>query len=139
MPDLQPAAPYGHCHWCKKTLLAPERCAKRSRTRDHVYPKSRGGRRTVPSCRHCNHLKGDLLPDQWAKAMAMFPNYWKAFHTHTDLRAAMAYSRRELLSPLRIARIQPRWPCDVLVTPPPICRGHPIPNGRGNSTPWRLT
>lgn len=125
MPN--PHQTYGNCYWCNRMLLAPDRHAKRSLTRDHVYPKSRGGKRTVKSCRHCNHLKGNLLPDQWSKAMAMFPNWWKAFHTHGDLRAAMDRNRSELLAPIRIAKIQPRWPCDVFVTPPPLCRGLPKP------------
>ena len=35
-------------------------------TRDHVYPKSRGGVLTTPACYRCNTLKADMLPIDWA-------------------------------------------------------------------------
>jgi 5-methylcytosine-specific restriction endonuclease McrA len=35
-------------------------------TRDHVYPKSKGGITTVPSCYQCNEKKKDMLPIDWA-------------------------------------------------------------------------
>ncbi len=35
-------------------------------TRDHVYPKSKGGLIKTPSCRSCNERKQDKLPIEWA-------------------------------------------------------------------------
>lgn len=35
-------------------------------TRDHVYPKSKGGFSTAPACRPCNEAKTDLRPIEWA-------------------------------------------------------------------------
>lgn len=35
-------------------------------TRDHVYPKSKGGSITVPCCYSCNEAKKDALPIDWA-------------------------------------------------------------------------
>jgi hypothetical protein len=35
-------------------------------TRDHVYPKSRGGVIKTPSCWQCNFEKEDMLPIQFA-------------------------------------------------------------------------
>lgn len=35
-------------------------------TRDHVWPKSRGGIIKTPSCLDCNIAKEDMLPIEWA-------------------------------------------------------------------------
>lgn len=35
-------------------------------TRDHVYPKSKGGLIKTPACIHCNDAKEDMLPLEWA-------------------------------------------------------------------------
>lgn len=35
-------------------------------TRDHVFPKSKGGQVTSPACYPCNEKKADKLPIQWA-------------------------------------------------------------------------
>jgi hypothetical protein len=35
-------------------------------SRDHVYPKSKGGPATTPSCYPCNETKKDMLPIEWA-------------------------------------------------------------------------
>lgn len=35
-------------------------------TRDHVYPKSKGGQFTSPACYPCNEAKADTLPIEWA-------------------------------------------------------------------------
>lgn len=36
-------------------------------TRDHVYPKSRGGFLKAPACERCNIAKENMLPIEWAK------------------------------------------------------------------------
>ena len=38
----------------------------RNITRDHVYPKSRGGQFTTPACYNCNETKANMLPIEWA-------------------------------------------------------------------------
>ena len=35
---------------------------ERNITRDHIYPKSKGGLIKVPACRPCNEAKADMLP-----------------------------------------------------------------------------
>lgn len=48
------------CSYCGRFMSA------RDITRDHTYPKSRGGLQTTPSCLRCNELKADSLPIAWA-------------------------------------------------------------------------
>jgi hypothetical protein len=38
----------------------------RNITRDHVYPKSRGGTHKAPACVGCNIAKENMLPIEWA-------------------------------------------------------------------------
>lgn len=38
----------------------------RAITRDHVYPKSKGGILKTPACEKCNIRKKDMLPIEWA-------------------------------------------------------------------------
>lgn len=40
-------------------------CGDPATTRDHVTPRSQGGRRTVPCCLPCNTLKGDMSAEEW--------------------------------------------------------------------------
>lgn len=39
-------------------------------TRDHVYPKSKGGQFTTPACYPCNEIKSNKLPIEWAIFMS---------------------------------------------------------------------
>jgi Pyruvate/2-oxoacid:ferredoxin oxidoreductase delta subunit len=48
------------CSYCGQFI--PER----EITRDHVYPKSKGGIIKTPSCEPCNIEKEDMLPIAWA-------------------------------------------------------------------------
>lgn len=113
---------FGTCHYCKREMVDPKRRAKLSATRDHVTPRCQGGRKTVPCCRHCNHLKADMHPQRWAKVMNDFPRWWKTFHTHGDLiRAMRAKAMPQTAKHER--RVIIRWPVDVLVARPPLCRG----------------
>ena len=45
-----------------------------SRTVDHLYPKSRGGKLSntnkVPCCGQCNKLKGDMSVDEFDRALS---------------------------------------------------------------------
>lgn len=47
-----------------------------AKTKDHVFPQSRGGRKTVPACYACNHAKSDMPPDVWELFMADNPSWW---------------------------------------------------------------
>lgn len=70
------------CVYCA-TALTPE-----TATLDHVHPMSRGGTNAagnlVAACRHCNQLKGDLLPLEfflrYPWAGANFMRYARAVH-----------------------------------------------------------
>ena len=48
------------CSYCGRFI--PEK----KLTRDHVYPKSKGGIIKTPSCSPCNIEKEDMLPIEWA-------------------------------------------------------------------------
>lgn len=55
-------------------------------TVDHIVPISRGGGRkgdnTTLACALCNHMKKDLLPQQWAEFMMANPGWWLLDRTH---------------------------------------------------------
>ena len=40
-------------------------CGDIATTKDHVIPKSRGGRTTLPCCLRCNRAKGNLFLSQF--------------------------------------------------------------------------
>lgn len=48
------------CSYCGIVLPS------RKLTRDHIYPKSKGGCITTPACNLCNQTKGDKKPIEWA-------------------------------------------------------------------------
>lgn len=63
------------CPYCERAMdrfgepgLAP--------TRDHVVPRSRGGTRKIVCCSRCNHVKRNLMPDEWEAFMAANPGWW---------------------------------------------------------------
>lgn len=62
-----------YCTYCKRELVA---YSATHPTRDHVMPKSKGGRKTVWCCFKCNNAKGDMLPAEWERFMRDFPNWW---------------------------------------------------------------
>ena len=65
------------CHWCKRPLEATGSHSTLAATKDHVHPKSLGGRVKVWCCVACNNLKGDMLPCEWEAFMATNPEWWK--------------------------------------------------------------
>lgn len=94
----------GRCVYCDRRTQSPERKkTKVSATRDHVTPKSQGGRAWVLACLQCNGLKGDLSPAQWATFMHMHPFWWRTFTTNAEVKAAL------LAIELRAATIVDRW------------------------------
>jgi 5-methylcytosine-specific restriction endonuclease McrA len=48
-------------------------------TRDHVVPRSRGGKNVVANrawaCAGCNQAKGDMMPEEWRAWMAAHPDW----------------------------------------------------------------
>lgn len=69
-----------YCYWCRRTLTASTDLANTAFTRDHIIPKSRGGRQWVPCCRLCNQLKGAMMPGEWAAWRADHLEWWKLDH-----------------------------------------------------------
>lgn len=63
-----------YCAYCLREMVT---YSSTHPTRDHVMPRSRGGRRTVWSCIGCNHVKADMLPDEWLKFREDNPEWWK--------------------------------------------------------------
>lgn len=56
------------CPYCLRTLeqrFTQGRPVSTFPTRDHVVPKSLGGRITIICCVRCNNQKGDMMPDEW--------------------------------------------------------------------------
>lgn len=42
---------------------------KKKLTKDHVHPKSKGGKQTVPCCYNCNQRKRNMLFSEWQEYM----------------------------------------------------------------------
>lgn len=69
------------CFYCQRSFLpggphASQATQGRQRTRDHIVPASVGGTRTVPCCRACNSIKGDMSPQEWLQFRRENPNWW---------------------------------------------------------------
>lgn len=106
------------CRYCRRNLIHPSRDKARthevSATRDHVIPKSRGGTTTDWCCLRCNHLKADMPLIAWAKFMQAYPEWWRRFLTHGQVKTELHNVR------MRAAR-GPRFPFHVGRAP--LCRG----------------
>jgi hypothetical protein len=65
------------CTYCQRTMILNHIHLKP--TRDHHMPKARGGWNSpiIPACGQCNEIKGDMLPEQWQRFMAAFPEWWR--------------------------------------------------------------
>lgn len=70
---LRPAP--GRCTYCERPMERRSR-SRLAATRDHTWPKSWGGRITVPCCRQCNEIKGNMHPADWEAFMERFPEWW---------------------------------------------------------------
>jgi 5-methylcytosine-specific restriction endonuclease McrA len=46
-------------------------------TRDHVEPRSKGGRILVWACATCNHVKRDMTEEQWAVYRFEHDYWWR--------------------------------------------------------------
>jgi len=73
----------GVCAYCKCEL------DEYSRTIDHLYPKSRGGKLSnsnkVPCCGDCNKMKGDMSVWEFSKALGGL-----MFYEHTRHKESLA-------------------------------------------------
>ena len=77
----------GRCFYCdRETQTQTQNCGT-LRTRDHFWPRSKGGTQCVIACRRCNEMKGDQLPneffDKWHNRWAEMPEWpfvEKGFH-----------------------------------------------------------
>jgi len=58
----------GKCYYCG----ANEAC-----TRDHVIPRSKGGKYTVYACKVCQSTKANLMPLEWIEYLKKSPMYNK--------------------------------------------------------------
>jgi hypothetical protein len=63
------------CSYCAREMIPH---SDSHPTRDHVYPRSKGGTRTVWACGTCNQMKADMLPDDWRDFMYENPRWWAA-------------------------------------------------------------
>jgi len=65
----------GACPYCRRTMSGTQSRSNTAATRDHIVPKSQGGRLRIWCCRMCNTLKGSMPLDEWEQFMADNP-YW---------------------------------------------------------------
>lgn len=86
------------CRYCRRVLTDARKGGSTAASRDHIVPKCMGGRRTVPCCRACNEVKGDMAPDQWFAFMAAQPAWWTLYKT-TGLRGVQLYAALILARP----------------------------------------
>lgn len=94
-----------HCSYCKRQMVA---FTSTHPTKDHVVPKSKGGRTKVWACTFCNNLKKDMMPDDWTAFMESYPEWW----AHPQFqKIGGAFAEKKAPEPNRIAvtgRVIPR-------------------------------
>jgi hypothetical protein len=78
-----------NCYWCQRPMESAKGLSALAATRDHVHPKSRGGKAIVWSCRACNSLKGDMTGDEWHLFRTMNEKWWKLYKDRACYRAAL--------------------------------------------------
>lgn len=80
-PGVRPAPPLTNAALFRRDqqlcLYCGRRFADRDLTRDHILPRSRGGRDTwlnvVTACRRCNQHKGRFTPEEWGVELLALP------------------------------------------------------------------
>lgn len=78
-------------------------------TKDHVEPRSRGGKITVWACQTCNHVKRDMTVDEWAIYRASHDEWWR-----TGRRANNAANWTPRPNPDNLASgTKPPMPCET--------------------------
>lgn len=71
------------CTYCRREMIP---YSDSHPTRDHVYPKSRGGTLTVWACGTCNQMKADMLLAEWKDFMQDNPRWWAKAPTQANVR-----------------------------------------------------
>lgn len=56
---------HGTCFYCYRKTQTHRPDTADYATRDHYWPRSKGGRQCVLACHRCNQLKADQLPDDF--------------------------------------------------------------------------
>jgi hypothetical protein len=75
------------CSYCKRTMDI--RNWRLMPTRDHIHPKSKGGRQLVWACWQCNHVKADMDLQAWQDFMAKYPRWWEKMPNVLALRSGV--------------------------------------------------
>lgn len=86
------------CRYCQRLLTDPRKGGSTASSRDHFVPKCMGGRRTVPCCRACNEIKGDMTPRQWSIVMRVRVRWWDLYKT-TNMRGVQLFAALNLEPP----------------------------------------
>lgn len=89
--ETAPTSSRQRCTYCDREMIRRRAAFGKvhiglAKTKDHVFPQSRGGRKTVPACYACNHAKSDMPPAIWELFMADNPSWWTL--EKKDLRKA---------------------------------------------------
>jgi 5-methylcytosine-specific restriction endonuclease McrA len=85
------------CYYCREFLT------DLNRTKDHVIPKSKGGKLSkdnkVFACRKCNRNKGDLTIEEWIEKL-------KALGPNCAPKSKKMYSKKLIILPVLYGIIQ---------------------------------
>lgn len=65
------------CRYCCRILEATTSGTELAACREHLHPKSKGGRKRVWACKKCDTLKGNKSKPEWEEFMRTFPEWWK--------------------------------------------------------------
>lgn len=88
MPPSRKAAHGRRCPYCCRQMDLNH--PRLTPTRDHVVPRSYGGRKIVICCLTCNGIKANMLPEQWESYMAANPGWWLLTKAERRLRTRQA-------------------------------------------------
>lgn len=64
------------CEYCKRELEPTTSTSELRAVREHLMPRSRGGRKRVWACHKCDVIKGDKTTSEWTRFMSNFPRWW---------------------------------------------------------------
>jgi hypothetical protein len=90
-------------------------------TREHFIPQSQGGTGAdiIMACLQCNGIKGDMMPEQWARFMEHHPKWWTFGRTQLN-RARCTVSTPGIQLPARLMPPKPKPKRSPLVVPPEL-------------------
>lgn len=68
-----------HCPYCQRPFSGRvgNKRFSQARTKDHLVPKSKGGTLWNWACQTCNHIKSDMMPEEWDAYMLAHPKWWR--------------------------------------------------------------